>query len=51
MNQDCRNSNFGLKNNHFPKINMRKFDGKDPITWIIQKEQVFLHDVPHTQKV
>jgi uncharacterized protein YlaN (UPF0358 family) len=52
MNQDWRNSNFGLKTNHFPKIDMRKFDGKDPITWILQMEQFFdLHDVPHTQKV
>jgi hypothetical protein len=52
MNQEWRNSNFGLKTNHFPKINMRKFDGKDPITWILQMEQFFdLHDVPHTQKV
>jgi hypothetical protein len=31
---------------------MRKFDGKDPITWILQMEQLFhLHDVPHTKKV
>jgi hypothetical protein len=52
MNQDWRNSSFGLKTNHFPKIDMRKFDGKDPITWILQMEQFFdLHDVPHTQKV
>jgi hypothetical protein len=52
MNQDWRNSNFGLKTNHFPKIDMRKFDGKDPITWILHMEQFFdLHDVPHTQKV
>jgi tRNA C32,U32 (ribose-2'-O)-methylase TrmJ len=35
MNQEWINSNFGLKTNHFPKINMRKFDGKDPITWIL----------------
>jgi hypothetical protein len=32
MNQDWRNSNFGLNNNHFPMIDMRKFDGKDPIS-------------------
>jgi hypothetical protein len=52
MNQDWRNSSFGLKTNHFSKIDMRKFDGKDPITWILQMEQFFdLHDVPHTQKV
>ena len=52
MNQEWRNSNFGLKTNHFPKIDMRKFDGNDPITWILQMEQLFdLHNVPHTQKV
>jgi hypothetical protein len=52
MNQDWRNSNFGLNTNHFTKIDMSKFDGKDPITWILHMEQFFdLHDVPHTQKV
>jgi hypothetical protein len=52
MNQEWRNSNFWLKNNHFPKIDMRKFDGKDPITWILDMEKLFdLHDVPQTQKV
>jgi hypothetical protein len=31
-----------------PKIDMRKFDGKDPITWIFQMEQFFdLHQVPN----
>jgi hypothetical protein len=52
VNQEWRNSNLGLKTNHVPKIDMRKFDGKDPITWILQMEQFFdLHNVPHTQKV
>jgi uncharacterized protein YlaN (UPF0358 family) len=52
MNQDWRNSNFGMKTNHVPKINMRKFDGKDSITWTLQMEKLFfLHNVPHTQKV
>jgi uncharacterized protein YlaN (UPF0358 family) len=52
MNQEWRNSNFGLKTNHFPKIDMRNFDDKDPITWILQMEKLFdLHNVPHTQKV
>jgi hypothetical protein len=52
MNQDWRNSNFGLTTNYFPKIDMRKFSGKDPITWILQMEQFFdLHDVPYTQNV
>jgi gas vesicle protein len=35
VNQEWINSNLGLKTNHTPKINMRKFDGKDPITWIL----------------
>jgi hypothetical protein len=35
VNQEWRNSNFGLKTNHVPKIDMRKFDGKDPITWTL----------------
>jgi hypothetical protein len=35
MNQEWRNSNFGLKTNNVPKIDMRKFDGKDPITCIL----------------
>jgi hypothetical protein len=52
VNQEWRNSNFGLKTNHVPKIDMRKFYGKDPITWILHMEQFFdLHNVPHTQKV
>jgi hypothetical protein len=52
MNQEWRNSNFGLKTNHVPKIDMRKFYGKDPITWILQMEKFFdLHNMPHTQKV
>ena len=35
-----------------PKIDMRKFDGKDPITWIFQMEQFFdIHQVPNLQKV
>jgi hypothetical protein len=52
VNQEWRNSNFGLNTNHIPKIDMRKFYGKDPNTWILQMEQFFdLHNVPHTQKV
>jgi hypothetical protein len=52
VNQEWRNSNFGLNTNHIPNIDMRKFDGKDPITWILQMEQFFdLRNVPHTQKV
>jgi hypothetical protein len=52
MNQEWINSNFRLKTNHFPKIDIRKFDGKDQITWILQMEQLFdIHDVTHTKKV
>ena len=33
--------NSGPRNYFIPKIGMRKFDGKDPITWIFQMEQLF----------
>ena len=42
FNRDFINSNLGLKNHHIPMMDMRKFDGKDPITWIVQMEQYFL---------
>jgi hypothetical protein len=52
VNQEWRNFNFGLRTNPILKIDMRKFDGKDPIAWILQMEKFFdLHNVPHTQKV
>ena len=52
FNCDFINSNVGLKTHHIPKIDMRKFDGKDPITWLLQMEQYFdLHNVQNTQKV
>jgi gas vesicle protein len=35
VNQEWRNSNFVFKTNHVPNIDMRNFDGKDPITWIL----------------
>ena len=35
VNHDFINYNVGLKTHHIPKIDMRKFDGKDPITWIL----------------
>ena len=35
VNQEWRNSNFGLNTNHVPKIDMRNFDGNDPIMWIL----------------
>ena len=49
VNHDFRDSNFRFKTNHIPNIDMRKFYGKDPITWIPQMDQYFdLHDVQHT---
>jgi len=52
VNHDFIDSNFGLNTHHIPKINMRKFDGKDPVTWILQMDQYFnLHNVQNTQKV
>ena len=38
------------KTNHIPKIDMRKFDGKDPITWILQMEQFFISIMCHIHK-
>ena len=52
VNHDFINSNVGWKTHHIPKINMRKLDGKDPVTWILQMEQYFdLINVKNTQKV
>ena len=46
VNHDLIESNIGLKTHHIPKINMRKFYGKDPVTWILQMEKYFdLHDM------
>ena len=35
FNRDFINSNVGWKNHHIPKMDMRKFDGKDLVTWIL----------------
>jgi len=52
VNRDFINSNVGCKNQHIPKMDMRKFDGKDPVTWILQMQQNFdLKNVQNTQKV
>ena len=49
---DFIDSNVGLKTHHVPKIDIMKFDGKDPETWILHLEQYFdLHNVQNTQKV
>ena len=41
VNHDFKDFNVGLKTHNIPKIDMRNFDGKDPITWILQMEQYF----------
>ena len=52
VNRDFINSNVGWKNHHIPNMDMSKFDGKDPVTWILQMEQYFDHNnVKNTQKV
>ena len=44
--------NSSPRNYYIPKIDKRKFDGKDPITWIFHMEQLFdLHQVPTLQKI
>ena len=35
VNHDFIDSNVRSKTHHIPKIDMRKFDGKDPATWIL----------------
>ena len=35
VNHDFIDSNVGSENHHVPKIDMRKFDDKDPGTWIL----------------
>ena len=52
VNNDFINSNVGGKNHHIPKMDIRKFNGKDPVTWIPHMEQYFdLNNVQNTQKV
>ena len=51
-NRDFISSNVGWKNHHILKMDMRNFDGKDPVTWILQMETYFdLNIVQNTQKV
>ena len=54
INGNCYfiNSNVGWKTHHISNIYMRKFHGKDHVTWILQMEQHFdLNNVQNTQKV
>jgi len=52
VSHDYIDSNVGLMIHHVPKIEMRKFDGKDLETWILQMEQFFdILNVKNTQKV
>ena len=39
VNHDSIDANVGSKTDHIPKIDMRKFDGKDLRTWMLQMEQ------------
>ena len=41
INYDFKDSNVEFKNHHIPRTDMRKFDGKDPLTWILHMEQYF----------
>ena len=52
VNRDFINSNVEGKNHHISKMDMRKFDGKDLVTWILQMAQYFdLNNVQNTQNV
>ena len=52
VNHDFIKSKVGWKNHHIPNMDMRNFDGKDLITWILHMEKYFdLNNVQNTQKV
>ena len=52
VSHDFIDSNVELKTRHVPNIDMKEFDGKDPVTQILQMEQYFdLHNVKNTQNV
>ena len=52
VNRDLINYNFGWKTHHIPTMDMKKSDGKDPVTWILQMEQYFdLKNVQNIEKV
>ena len=52
VNHNFINSNVGWKTHQITNIDMRKFDGKDPITWILEMEQYFdLNNLKNTQKL
>ena len=52
FNHDFIDSNVGLKTHPVPKIDMRKFDGKDLVTWMLHMEKYFdLHNMQNTLKV
>jgi len=50
VNHDFIEYNVGLKAQHILKIDMRNFDGKDPITWILQTEKYLIYIMGKTQK-
>ncbi len=51
-NNDTNFINPTGSRNFFPKVDMHKFDGKDPLTWINQMENIFeVHQIPYGQKV
>ena len=50
VNHDSIDSNLGSKTHHIPKIDMRKFDGKDPRTWILHMEQFSISIMCKTHK-
>jgi len=51
VNHDFIDSNIRSKTQPIPKFDMRKFDGKDLVTWILLLEQYFdIHNVKtHTK--
>ena len=45
VNHDFIDSNFGFKTHHIPKIDIRKFDGKGPVIWILQMDLCYRKNI------
>ena len=50
VNHDFMNSNVGSKTHHIPKNDIMKFDGKDPVTWTLHMENIFISIMCKTHK-
>ena len=50
VNHDFINFDVGWKNHHIPKMDMRKFDDKDPVTWYYRWSNILISIMCKTHK-